>query len=176
MWPCIVDHGTPTSINHFPHIYYTYSQRTHGRCKAVTQWSNCTFWLQCAWHFKQTFSELLDWLLLLTNITHAITVAARQPWAFHIGQCSVGHYQGISGWRCYCNSDKLHRAVKQAVTMRQIFQCMPYRIWRHMKLCWEHDGAHTDPLDVWCGSHHLVKLSRRMVTPQPLCIGWKFPY
>jgi hypothetical protein len=110
-WPC-----TPNSINCFSHIYYTWNKRTHERCLAGAQWGNCTFWLQCTWYFKQTFSELLDLPSLFTNKTHAITVAAMQLWSFHTAQYCVSYCQWISGWRFQSHSDKLRGAVEHAVT------------------------------------------------------------
>lgn len=143
-----------------------------------SKWSNCICWFQCAWYFKQTLSEFLDLPLSFTNSSHAINVAAMQLWSFHNGQYSVWYYQWISGWRRQYHSDKLHGAVEHEVTtiMPKTLQYMPYRIWQHIKLFWEHESTDTDLLDVWHGSHHTIKLSRGMATPWPLCIVSKFHY
>jgi hypothetical protein len=172
MWSCIVDHGTPTSINCFSHIYYT--------------WNKKDSWKMCGWskmkqlHILASVCTifLLDLSLLFTNTSHAITVAAMQLWSFHIGLYYVWYYQWIIGWCRQYHSDKLHGAVEHAVTtiMPKILQYKPYRIWQHIKLCWERESTDTDPLDVWRGFHRTVKLSRGMATPWPLCIVSKFHY
>jgi hypothetical protein len=54
----------------------------------------------------------------------------------------------VAAHRCR-NNDELHRAVEQAFTTitPQMLQHMSHRTWWHIRLCFKHDGAHTDPLD-----------------------------
>jgi hypothetical protein len=68
-----------------------------------------------------------------------------------------------------CGSVCTHHVPWYTITP-QMLRRMSHRTWRHIRLCSEHDGAHTDPLDVqWLSPHG--KLSQDTVTSQPLCIS-----
>jgi hypothetical protein len=50
----------------------------------------------------------------------------------------------------YHNTDELCRAVEQALTTitPKMLWRMLHRKWQHIRLCFEHDSARADPLDV----------------------------
>jgi hypothetical protein len=70
---------------------------------------------------------------------------------------------------CYCNSDDC--AVEQVFTTitPQMLWHMSDRTWQCIRLCFKHDSAHADPLDVRRLLPH-GKLRRGTVASWPLCI------
>jgi hypothetical protein len=88
---------------------------THGKCMAAAWFSTCTFRPHCAWHFELTLSGHwtgrgsptspipLSWPPHSSNLT----TSYNSLWGIIKGQ-GVAH--------CYCNSDKLRKAVEQEVT------------------------------------------------------------
>jgi hypothetical protein len=67
-----------------------------------------------------------------------------------------------------CGSVCTHRVPWYTITP-QMLQRMSHRTWRRIRLCFEHDDTHTDPLDAqWLSPYG--KLSRGTVTSRPTCI------
>jgi len=61
-----------------------------------------------------------------------------------------GTIKGIVAARRYNNNEDLRRAVEDAfrTVTPKMLRRMSHRTWRRIRLCVQHHGAHTDPLDI----------------------------
>lgn len=116
-------------------------------------------------HFTCSVHDILDWPCSPTFPTPLFWPSQ----SYHNGQLFVGHYQGTSG--CIPLSQQWQVTQSCGIGIHNHYTTNAlarHRMWRCKRLCFQYNGAHTDPFEGQRLSPHGI-ISRCMVTSHSSC-------